>query len=69
MPSVIYDPVGLARGASGGAVIGASAALLMAATGQTLGFSGILGGALRAGARGPAWRHVGGVGGGNGGWS
>ena len=57
MPSVIYDPIGLARGASGGVLLGLVAALLMAFTGQTLGFSGIVGGVVREGFPGQQpWR-------------
>lgn len=57
MPSVIYDPIGLARGASGGVLLGLVAALLMACTGQTLGFSGIVGGVVREGFPGQQpWR-------------
>lgn len=57
MPFVIYDPIGLARGASGGALLGLVAALLMAYTGQTLGFSGIVGGVVREGFPGQQpWR-------------
>ena len=56
MPSIIYDPVGLARGAGGGALIGLAATALWALTGQTLGVSGILGGLVRDGGAGQAWR-------------
>ena len=54
---VIYDPIGLLRGACGGAILGIDAALLMALTGQTLGFSGIVGGVVREGFPGQQpWR-------------
>ena len=57
MPSVIYDPIGLARGAGGGALIGLAATALWALTGQTLGVSGIVGGIVRDGNAGHnAWR-------------
>ena len=57
MPSIIYDPVGLARGAGGGALIGLAATALWALTGQTLGVSGIVGGTVRDGNAGHnAWR-------------
>ena len=52
---LIYDPAGLMRGLAGGALIGISSTLLWAATGQTLGVSGIVGGIVREGAAAP-WR-------------
>lgn len=52
MPSIIYDPAGLARGAAGGVVIALSTSALMAAAGHTGGISGILGALARG------WRSV-----------
>ncbi len=45
---VIYDPVGLGRGFSGGVCIGLVSTSLMYCTGKVLGVSGILGGLVRA---------------------
>ena len=41
---------------AGGALIGAAAVLLMAATGRIMGIAGIVGGLLGKGARGAGWR-------------
>ena len=47
-PNIIYDPVGLARGFTGGLCIGLVSTSLMYLTGKTLGVSGILGALVRA---------------------